>query len=230
MPTPNVAPSLPVTRGSAATASSPSALSRVLGKDDFLKLLVAQLRAQDPFEPMSNEEFVAQLAQFSSLEQMQNMNLNLTDSLQAAYLLNTTINNSLITTLIGKQVKAGTDLASLGAGGELDIGFDLGSAYRTVTVRIYDEQNILVRSIAQAAPPVGSQRIHWDGRDADGAAVAAGQYRVEVSAEMADGSSSNMESYLIGTITGVRYRNGSAVIVLGAIEVAPSEIVEVFQP
>ncbi len=47
--------------------------SSVLGKDDFLRLLVAQLRNQNPLEPMDDREFVAQLAQFSALEQMHNV-------------------------------------------------------------------------------------------------------------------------------------------------------------
>jgi len=63
-----------------------------LGKDDFLKLLVTQLQYQNPLEPMDNKEYIAQLAQFSSLEQMQNLNLQFA-------------NLSAITT-IGKNAKA----------------------------------------------------------------------------------------------------------------------------
>jgi len=63
-----------------------------LGKDDFLKLLVTQLRYQNPLEPMDNKEYIAQLAQFSSLEQMQNLNMQLA-------------NLSAIST-IGKTVRA----------------------------------------------------------------------------------------------------------------------------
>ncbi len=63
-----------------------------LGKDDFLNLLVTQLKYQDPLSPMENQEFIAQMAQFSSLEQMQNMN--------------TTISNSAAFALVGKEITA----------------------------------------------------------------------------------------------------------------------------
>ena len=70
-----------------ATVSSPSS---VLGKDDFLKLLVTQLQNQDPLKPMDNTEFISQMAQFSSLEQMQNMNSSMT-SLQATTMIGTAV-------------------------------------------------------------------------------------------------------------------------------------------
>ena len=63
-----------------AKTASNSASTRKTGKDDFLNLLVTQLRYQDPLEPVDDKEFIAQMAQFSSLEQMQNMNGTLTNS------------------------------------------------------------------------------------------------------------------------------------------------------
>lgn len=73
-----------------------------LGKSDFLKLMVLQLQNQDPLEPLSNEEFIAQLAQFNSLEQMQNLNETM-ESLGSVQLLANTAS------LIGRNVSAMVD-------------------------------------------------------------------------------------------------------------------------
>jgi flagellar basal-body rod modification protein FlgD len=72
--------------------------NEALGKDEFLKLLVTQLKYQDPMDPMDNTQFVAQLAQFSSLEQMQNMNTNFTQLINAQQM-------TQLSNLIGKKVK-----------------------------------------------------------------------------------------------------------------------------
>ena len=69
--------------------------SNPMDKNTFLQLLIAQLNYQDPLQPMENEQFVAQLAQFSSLEQMQNMNDNLEQSIESDFLLNQSLNNSM---------------------------------------------------------------------------------------------------------------------------------------
>ena len=70
-----------ITGTASATASTGSVaqsnMSKTMGQDAFLKLLVTQLSNQDPLEPMKDQEFIAQMAQFSSLEQMQNMNKHL---------------------------------------------------------------------------------------------------------------------------------------------------------
>lgn len=77
-----------------------------LGKDQFLELLITQLRHQDPIDPMDDKEFIAQLAQFSSLEQMQNLNANLSDMMLGQQKL-TALGQA--TQMIGKQVELFTD-------------------------------------------------------------------------------------------------------------------------
>jgi flagellar basal-body rod modification protein FlgD len=219
-----------VNLSSPGNGSSLSPRDRTMGKEDFLKLLVTQLRSQDPLQPVSNEAFVAQLAQFSSLEQMQNMNLNLADSLQASYLLNAAINNSLVTTMIGSEVKASTDEFTMTRAGELDFGVDLDTAYRSISVKIYDEHDTLVRTINVDEPGVGAEKIHWDGKDENGETISSGAFRFEVIADADEGKAIPLKSYLTGMVTGVRYRNGSAIMLLGGVEVMPSDIFEVLKP
>ena len=101
-----------------------------LGKEDFLKLLMTQLQYQDPLNPMDNQDFMAELAQFSSLEQLQNVNSNL----QANFLLTQSLNNSLATNLIGKRVIALGSQVYLGRDSGEEITFDLSAAAGSLTV------------------------------------------------------------------------------------------------
>lgn len=81
-----------------------------LGKDDFLKLFVEQLKSQDPLSPMDNNEFIAQSAQFTQLEQMTNLNTNITKFLEQQSTLMESVLYSQTSTqalnLVGKQVTA----------------------------------------------------------------------------------------------------------------------------
>jgi flagellar basal-body rod modification protein FlgD len=97
-------------------AALTSAATSQMGKDDFLLLLIAQLRNQDPLDPMDNSQFVAQLAQFSSLEQMENLNTKFED--QAALIMS--LNNTMAVSYVGKEVVLGSsalEVADTGAGG-----------------------------------------------------------------------------------------------------------------
>ncbi|MFQ5752983.1 MAG: flagellar hook assembly protein FlgD, partial [bacterium] len=119
----------------------------VLGKDDFLKILVTQLTHQDPINPIKGEEFAAQLAQFSSVEQLHNINSNLENVLDMDLLLNQAINNTLATTLIGKEVKSIGNRVSLHEGESVNLHYRLSSPASKVVIEIKDSAGTLVRSV-----------------------------------------------------------------------------------
>lgn len=125
-----------------------------LGKDDFLKLLVAQLRHQDPLEPMQDREFIAQTAQFSSLEQMTNLNATMT-ALAHFQLYNSISSHAH---LIGKQVdwvEVQDGIQFTGSGTVKSVSFINGEAILDLAdgMRIYLEQVTKIEEKQTAPPP-----------------------------------------------------------------------------
>lgn len=88
----------------AASTDASKAVVKTLGKDEFLKLMLTQLKYQNPLEPMSDNEFIAQMAQFSSLEQMQNVNTNLESLTALTQMSALDVSTSFAVSLIGKEI------------------------------------------------------------------------------------------------------------------------------
>src|SRR5688500_16559613 len=164
LPDPNAAP----TRG-----------SNKLGKDEFLKLLMAQLGNQDPTSPADSEAFVAQLATFASLELQQNTNAQL-DSLLMAQ---ASANQTAMTNFVGKDVTFRTDKFNLEAGKPAVAEARLSSAAEKMTVVITDEAGKTVRTMQLPRQAEGAVTISWDGRDDHGNQLKPGAYKMRVTAE-----------------------------------------------
>ncbi len=204
--------------------------SRILGKDDFLKLLTVQLQNQDPMEPQDNTEMVAQLAQFSSLEQLENMNQNLASSLDLDLILTQVLNNTSAAGLIGKSVLAnGNAVEVAAAGDDTTVNFDLAANADSLTVTIYDESGALVRTIEHGGMEAGRQSLEWDGKDSAGNDVAAGAYTFKVAATDGEGNSIDVSPLVMGSVDVVKFVNGEAVLVLDGVEVSISEIIEIYR-
>jgi flagellar basal-body rod modification protein FlgD len=186
----------------------------VLGKEEFLKLLITQLRHQDPLEPMKNEEYVAQLAQFSSLEQMQNINEKLEASLQSDLLMAQSISNSMVTALIGKEAKIQTDQIMLPESGETSFGFRSDQTYSSAQVSVYDENGSIVfyKELKNIAP--GDTTMDWDGRSAVGTKVDPGKYRLEVKLVNGDEEGTVVPTFISGEVSAVKYDQGVSSLVI----------------
>ncbi len=219
------------TAASASAATAGDRIQRDLGKDAFLRLLVTQLNYQDPLSPMQNEAFVAQLAQFSSLEQMQQINRNLEDSINADFLLNKSMNNSLVTTLIGKDVVAAADEVTLSDDQLPQFGFELPSPSGDVRVEIYDSNGKLVRTLDLGSRAAGRHFIQWDGKDQHGQPLEAGKYSFKVTARGGEeGEDLSVTTFIRGTISGVRYDDGVARLLIGKLELGLGDVLQIMQP
>ena len=210
-----------------AAALQATSQKGILGKDDFLKLLVMQLRNQDPFEPMKGTEFATQLAQFSSVEQLSNLNTTITQSVDANHLLTQSISNALATTVIGKEVRATGDSFAIAGAGSVKLGYHLGSNADTLVVRILDGGGNIVRTIEGTGKDAGDTTFTWDGKDDWGRRVADGNYKFKVEGADAKGLSINASAFVFGSVTAVRFKSDGTVFVVDGMEIPLANILEI---
>lgn len=207
----------------AAGAAAAAKATQGMGKDAFLTLLITQLQNQDPLNPADSTEFTAQLAQFSSLEQLSQIN----SQLETLGLYQASINNAQAVSFIGKEVLARGNTIELAAGKTAACEFELGAPAQTVVVSIYDANGRFVREIHAAAMPAGRQRLNWDGKDLSGNPAAAGAYTFEVQAESASGEKVNATTCLRGVVQGVTFEQGVTYLRVGSGRVAVGEVLEI---
>lgn len=203
-----------------------SASSTVMGKDDFLTLLLTQLQNQDPLNPTDSTEYTAQLAQFSSLEQLSNVNANL----ELMQLYQASINNAQAVSFIGKEIiSLGNDVQVTDGQAEA-CQFELSGDAAGVTVNIYDSAGNLVKAIEQGAMDAGRQSVTWDGTDQNGNTVADGDYTFEVMAVDAADQEVSAVTYSSGLVEGVTFVEGRTYFLVGNQKVPISDIIEVVLP
>lgn len=150
-----------------------------LGSDVFLRLLVTQLQSQDPTNPTKNEDFVAQLAQFTTLEQTTSTN-DLLEKLIGQDAQRTQLN---LVNLIGRTIVSEGDTISLGTSDQPTLAYALSDTANQVTLEVLGQDGQLLRSIQSNSPgTVGAHQVQWDGLDNDGDRVPEGVYQFRVKA------------------------------------------------
>jgi flagellar basal-body rod modification protein FlgD len=184
-----------------STKSSTSSLtgSSSLGKDSFLQLLVTQMQNQNPLDPQDNSEFVAQLAQFSSLETMQNLSTSV-DSISTMYQSSQALQAS---SLVGRSVTVDAGSTYVDTSKAMTGSVVLPSSSSDTTVKIYDSTGTnVVRTIDLGTQKAGTTAFSWDGKDDSGVAVEPGNYSF-VANGMLDGKGTQLSTYLPATVNSV---------------------------
>lgn len=215
-----------ITQAAASGISGAAGVSQSMGKDAFLKLLVTQLQNQDPLSPADSTEFTAQLAQFSSLEQLNNINQNL----ETLNLFQSSINNAQAVSLIGKEVLARGNALEKRDNLPLDCEFDLESNASRVVVSIYDATGGFVTDLVGATLPAGRHSLVWDGRDRNGSPAADGIYSFEIQAEGVDGTKVAASSLIRGQVKGVSLDGSTPLLMIGERRVAFGSVLQVSTP
>lgn len=212
----------PVTASPVVPTAASAPRTEALGKEDFLKLLVTQLRNQDPLSPLDGAEFSAQLAQFSSVEQL----IAISDKLdnQAASAAEGTLSTQTMlgATMIGRDVTIrGTDVISDGIETPR-LALELGGAARDVTVEVFDSLGNRVGSQSFQNLAAGRATLALTGLD-----LPAGTYRYAVTATSPENATVEVATFTIGQVTGMSFAGGEISLRIDGRLVPMLDVVEV---
>jgi flagellar basal-body rod modification protein FlgD len=217
-------PVLSAASAAQAAEAARNAKPTTLGKDEFLKLLIAQLQNQDPLSPTDDKEFVAQMATFSSLEQLIDANSNL----QGLALGQANLINAQALGLIGKEaLVSGGDSVRISQGRPDQIVYSLPAVAGEATLTIYSKDGTPVRVFELDRTASGRVSLEWDGTDAAGNRLADGEYRIEVRATDTQGQPLTVSLFRSLSIDGVNFGGNGISLVSGGQEIPFESIIEI---
>ena len=181
------------TADNTAAATATSAVKSTSQEDRFLRLLVAQMKNQDPLNPMDNAQVTTQMAQISTVSGIEKLNQTLQAFTQAQ--------SFQAVGMIGRGVLAPGEFMDL-VGGTALAGLDMPKAADSVKINIFNEDGSLVRTLDLGKKDAGVSMFAWDGKDAQGNALADGNYSFRVAAT-ADGKTVTPTSLAVGEVSSV---------------------------
>lgn len=189
-----------------AGLGAPTSQSSQSGLDgeSFLRLLVAQIRHQDPLQPMDTTQMMSQLTQLTSVERL----VAIDDRLGELSVATASVANAQATDLVGRTVEADTSQVLLSDTGSATGTFELEGASASTRVEIRDGHGTLVRTVDVGAKAAGQVTFTWDGDDEVGNRMAAGRYRISVVATDAEGRPVDASTRLRGAVDAISYENG----------------------
>lgn len=214
--------------GDASSAPAPTPAPNTLGKDDFLRLLTTQLQNQDPMNPVSNTDFIAQTAQFTSLEELQNIQKSLNSFLSKVGGGGGGAGGVAgAAPLLGRTVTVNGSSLTFDGAHPVGLGYQLPVAAPSVFVQITDGSGTVVRTMAMGQQGGGIHQIPFDGRNDAGQLLPPGQYSYRVGA--ADTKGNVVAGILTGggQVTGISVENGQLVLLVGQDRVPLASVVGV---
>ena len=196
---------------------------------DFLHMLMVQLKNQNPSEPYDNQQFAAQLATFSQLEQLTDIKQLLNDQADIFALLSMSVENTSLPAMIGKYASAVSNTLDSDGINPSEIGYKVTLPATSGKAMVYDSQGKLVRTIdlSKSQLNTGENKIEWDGKNQAGDKMLPGKYKVTIELTEANGSTYNPETYTVGKIEAIRFKSSGTVIVINGNEVSLSAINDV---
>ncbi len=193
-----------------------------LDKDDFLKLMMAQMTHQDPLKPTDSEGMMNQLTSMGSLEQLINVNKQLGE-------LGKTqgdLSRSNAYAFLDKDVTVKGGAARVSSGTAGDLRYQMPREADAVRVSIVDAGGTAIRTLDLGGQRSGSHVVAWDGKDKDGDRVLDGVYHYTVAAKTKDAEPVPVETFMTGKVSGVRFDNGRPFLKVNGEEVDAREIIE----
>jgi flagellar basal-body rod modification protein FlgD len=151
-------------------------------------------------------------------------------SIDANFYLTQSINNTLAATFIGKEAKLSTNKFQFNGQESQTIGYNLNSRATNVTIKIYNEDGALVKTIENAPANAGDNKLSWDFTDNNGNTVPYDKYKFEVEAVDADSKPISSTKYVLGKIGGVRFTEFGTKLLINGNEYNLSDILEIFEP
>lgn len=197
-----------------------------MGKEGFLQLLVAQMKNQDPTNPLKGTEFATQLAQFNSVEQLLNLNSSMESMVNSQEMMASSLSNVMTASLVGKSVTAVGDQLHLEAGGTAGVNYRLNGSAETVEITIKDMSGNVIRTENLSGLSSGDNTWEWDGKDSSGQTAAEGTYQVEIEALNGD-SEVKALALVEGEVDSVKYGSEFIELIVDGVSVNLGDVEEV---
>jgi len=195
-----------------------------LNKDDFMKLMLAQMQHQDPLSPQDSTQYLSQLAQMSSLEELQNMN----ESMKNLSIMQASATNSQMVDYVGKTMTASSNEISVSStGNKAEMEYTLESNAASVDISITDENGNVIKTIKAGSKSSGKHKIVWDGTDNEGNPVPKGKYTFDIAGVDKNGAKVKAETFIKGKVTGISYEKGYPELVIGDIKIPVGNVVSI---